>query len=301
MTGTGRTTTTLTRLGALGLLPALVLTACAADEEEAPSEQVDADEELTDLVPDEFAEAGVLRVGVNAEYPPGEYLDTDGETVVGFNVDLFDAAMAKLGLENEWVPAEFEGIITGVESGEYDAGVSSFTINTDRLEQVHMISYLTVGTQWFTQEGNPQNVDPENACGMSVAVEQHTVQHEDLEARDEACADEGEDPIDIQPHDSQEQATATIQSGVNDAGLADLPVAVYAVEQTDGGIELVGEMYEDAPYGAVVNHENPELADAIQAGYQAIMEDGTYEEILNEWGASEGAIDTSEVDPTVTD
>ncbi|QVQ54105.1 ABC transporter substrate-binding protein [Spiractinospora alimapuensis] len=300
MTGHFRTPRSrATTVAALALPTALLLTACGADGEDAPAEEVEADEELADLVPEEFAESGVLRVGVNAEYPPGEYLDTDGQTVVGFNVDLFDSAVAKLGLTNEWVPAEFEGIIVGVQSGEYDAGVSSFTVNAERMEEVHMVSYLTVGTQWFAQEGNPQGVDPESACGLAVAVEQHTVQHEDLEERSEACVDAGEEPIDIQAHDSQEQATATIQSGVNDAGLADLPVAIYAMEQTDGEIELIGDMYEDAPYGAVVNHENTELAEAIQAGYQAIMDDGTYEEILTEWGATEGSLDTSELDPLV--
>lgn len=293
------------RLSALAVVPFLALAACSADEGEddaaEPAPEVEADETLAALVPDEFREAGVLQVGVNAEYPPGEFLDEDGTTVVGFNVDLFDAVADKLDLDTEWQPAEFDVIITGVQSGEYDVGVSSFTINEERLEQVHMVSYLTVGTQWFAQAGNPEDVDPDNACGKRVAVERATVQVDDLEARNQECVDAGEDEITIEQFDSQELATNSVVSGVNDASTADLPVALYAVEQTGEDLEVIGDMYEDAPYGAVVDHENAELAEAIAAGYQAIMDDGTYDEVLTSWNATQGAISSAEVDPEVAE
>lgn len=288
-------------LSALAAASVLLLAACGGDEPETEAEapQTEADESLAAMVPDDIREAGTVTVGVNAEYPPGEFLDTDGETVVGFNVDLFDAAAGKLGLETQWEPAPFDSIITRVMSGQYDVGVSSFTINQERLEQVNMVSYFTAGTQWFAAEGNPENVDPENACGHRVAVERATVQVEDIEARSEACVEAGEPEIVIEQFQSQELATASVVEGVNDAGLADLPVALYAVQQTNGQLETIGEQYEDAPYGAVVHLDQTEFAEAIAAGYQAIMDDGTYEEILAEWDAEEGAITEAQVNPSV--
>ncbi|MDS1272056.1 ABC transporter substrate-binding protein [Lipingzhangella sp. LS1_29] len=288
-----------TVIGATALASMLVAAGCGngedAEEPEAP--EVEADEELAAMVPDEFREAEEFVVGVNAEYPPGEFLDDDQETIVGFNVDLFDAVADKLDLDVRWENAPFDNIIIGVDSGEYDAGVSSFTINEDRLEQVNMVSYFTVGTQWFTRSGNPDDVDPDNACGLNIAVETATVQVEDLEARSEECVEAGEEEISIEEFPSQENANETVVSGVNHAGLADMPVVAYAVELTDGQLETLGEQYEAAPYGAVVHEDQDELAEAIRAGYEAIIEDGVYDEVLDEWDVTEGAITEPQVNP----
>ncbi|WP_181874280.1 ABC transporter substrate-binding protein [Marinitenerispora sediminis] len=287
-------------LGLVSIASVLALTACGGGgetEESAPS--VAADPELTAMLPDDLRESGTITVGVDASYAPGQFLDTDGSTVIGFDVELFDAVAGKLGLRTQWEPAPFGSIITGVDSGRYDAGVSSFTINPERLEQTNMVSYFNVGTQWFTRAGNPENVDPDNACGLRVAVQKDTVQVPDIEARSEQCEEDGQEPISIEQFEGQDQATESIVSGKNDAGLADMPVAVYAVEQTGDRLEALGEQYEAAPYGAVTAKENTQLAEAIAAGYAAIIEDGTYQDILDEWGLTQGAVETPTVNPDI--
>ncbi|GAB3207936.1 ABC transporter substrate-binding protein [Marinactinospora thermotolerans] len=290
-------------IAALSLVSVLALSACGGGgeggEASSPAPSVEADSELSAMVPQEIRDAGEITVGVDASYAPGQFLDTDGQTVIGFDVELFDAVAAKLGLETRWEPAPFGSIVTGVASGKYNAGVSSFTINAERLEQVHMVSYFNVGTQWFTQAGNPADVDPENACGKRIAVQKNTVQVPDIEARSQACVEAGDPEIVIEQFEGQDQATESIVSGKNDAALADMPVAVYAVEQTGDRLETLGEQYEAAPYGAVVNKEETELAEAIAAGYTAIIEDGTYTEILAKWGLEQGAIEQPEVDPEI--
>ncbi|MFC7327740.1 ABC transporter substrate-binding protein [Marinactinospora rubrisoli] len=288
-------------LGLVSIASLLAVTACGGggDGTADPSPSVAADPELVELVPQELQDAGVITVGVDASYAPGQFLDTDGSTVIGFDVDLFDAVAGKLGLRTQWEPAPFGNIITGVDSGRYDAGVSSFTVNAERLEQANMVSYFNVGTQWFTQAGNPDGVDPDNACGLRVAVQSDTVQVPDIEARSEQCEEDGQEPISIEQYEGQDQATESIVSGRNSAGLADMPVAVYAVEQTGGRLETLGEQYEAAPYGAVVNKDDTELAEAIAAGYAAIIEDGTYQEILDEWGLTQGAVETPTVNPDI--
>src|SRR5690606_5628371 len=138
-------------LVALPTAAVLTLSACGGGGEEAAegggSPAVAVDEELAAMVPEEIAGRGVITIGVDSEYPPAEFLDTDGQTVLGFDVELFDAVAGKLGLETKWQSAQFDAIITGVDSGKYDVGVSSFTITAERLENVTMVSYLVVGTQ----------------------------------------------------------------------------------------------------------------------------------------------------------
>ena len=101
-------------------------------------------------------------MGTDASYAPSEFLAADGKTVQGFDVDLFKAVGQKFGVDVEFVSSNFDSIITGVTTGKYDVGVSSFTINDKRKQQATMVSYYQAGTQWATQKGNPNKVDPNN-------------------------------------------------------------------------------------------------------------------------------------------
>ena len=87
------------------------------------------DEALAAKVPDAVKSDGKIVIGTDSSYPPNEFLDTDGKTVVGWDVDLFNAVAAKLGLKTEYESAVFDAIIPGLQSGKYEAGVSSFTVN----------------------------------------------------------------------------------------------------------------------------------------------------------------------------
>jgi polar amino acid transport system substrate-binding protein len=270
-----------------------------AESTESELPTVEVDEELAAMVPDAIAEDGVISVGSDTTYAPSEFLAEDGETIVGFDVDLFTLVAQKLGLEAEFETAAFDSIIAGVGSGRYEVGVSSFTVNPERMEQANMVSYYEAGTQWATRAGNPDGVDPDNACGLAIAVQRATVQVDDLTARSEECEANGEEPITIEQFDAQSDATAAIASGRVVAGLADSPVMAYAVQQTNGQLELLGDIYDSAPYGYVIAKDQTEFADAIAAAVQALIDEGAYEEVLSNWGVEDGAIDTPEVNPTV--
>jgi polar amino acid transport system substrate-binding protein len=259
----------------------------------APAASVDA--ALAAKVPDSVKSDGKIVIGTDATYAPNEFLDTDGKTVIGFDVDLFNAVAAKLGLKTEWVPSKFADIIPGVGSGKYEAGVSSFTVNKDREAQANMISYFNAGTQWATKAGTA--IDPNNACGKKVAVQAGTVQVDDVTAKSKACTDAGKAAITIEQFQGQDQATASVASGKNDAMLADSPIAAYAVKQTNGQLALAGDIYEAAPYGVVVKKSDQAYAEAIRDAYTALIADGTYKQVLDKWGVQAGAITTPAVNP----
>jgi len=277
------------------LLAASALAACGDDDEPDDGAAPTGDPALADLVPEAVSEDGTITIGVDATYPPNESLDADGETVVGWDVDLFDAVAERLGLATEWVPAPFGNIIPGVQSGQYEVGVSSFTINDERKAETNMISYFNAGTQWASAAG--AGLDPDNACGLRVAVQRDTVQVDDVTARSEACTDGGQPEITIEQFQSQQQATASVVSGQNDAMLADSPICAYAVAQTGGELELAGDIYDAAPYGYVVAQEQTELAEALREAVAALIADGSYTTILSDWGVEAGGITDPAVNP----
>jgi polar amino acid transport system substrate-binding protein len=260
---------------------------------------VSADSALAGQVPDSVKSDGVINVGSDTTYAPSEFVAADGTTIEGFDVDLFTLVAQKLGLKAKFETASFDSIIAGVGSQKYEVGVSSFTINKDRLGQANMVSYFSAGTQWATKKGNPNKVDPGSACGKKVAVQKATVQVDDVTKRSQDCTGAGKPAITIDQYEAQSDATAAIVSGKDDAGLADSPVMAYAVKQTNGTLQLLGDVYDSAPYGYVVKKDQTDFAQALADAVKQLIDDGSYKKVLDKWGVSAGAIDNPTVNPTV--
>ena len=292
--------------GLLGLVLAVTLVAAGCGEKsdtgggstETTAAAPAVDEALAAKVPDAIKSDGKIVIGTDSSYPPNEFLDTDGKTVIGWDVDLFNAIAAKLGLKTEWQSAVFDAIIPGIESGKYEMGVSSFFITDDRKKQADMVSYYNVGTQWLTKKGNPNGIQPDAACGKKVAVQTNTAQDtDDLAKRQEKCKSEGKPAITVDRYQRQDQATASVVSGKDDATLADSPVMAYAVKQTNGQLELLGDAYDTYFYGSVMKQGQAEFAQAVAGAVKALIADGTYKTILDKWGVQAGAIDSPAVNP----
>ncbi|WIM98194.1 ABC transporter substrate-binding protein [Actinoplanes oblitus] len=254
-----------------------------------------ADTSLADKVPASIKSTGKLVIGTDSTYAPSEFLDTDGKTIVGFDVDLFNAVGQKLGLKTEWQTAKFDSIIPGVGSGKYNVGVSSFTINKDRMKEVNMISYFSAGTQWAAKTG--ATINPDDACGKKIAVQTSTVQADDIAARSKKCTEAGKAKITVDQYQAQSDATNAVVTGKDDAMLADSPVAAYAVKQTGGQLALLGDIYDSAPYGYAVGKDQTEFANVIAEAVKALIADGTYKTVLDKWGVAAGAIDAPAVNP----
>ena len=263
----------------------------------AVSKATAVDPALVAKLPDKIKTAGKIVVGTDATYAPNEFLDTDGKTVVGMDVDIFNAIAAKFGVKVEYVPATFDSIILGVSSSKYDIGLSSFTINDDRKKQVNMVSYFNAGTQWVTQKGNPKKVDPDNACGLNIGVQKGTVQVDDITARSKKCTDAGKPAITQIVDGDQGKVTTAVIGGKADAMAADSPVGLYAVKQTGGQLEALGQIYDAAPYGIVVPKDQAAFAGAVADALKAILTDGTYKAALTKWGNESGAITSFAVNP----
>jgi polar amino acid transport system substrate-binding protein len=258
---------------------------------------VSADSALAGQVPDSVKSDGVINVGSDTTYAPSEFVAADGTTIEGFDVDLFTLVAQKLGLKAKFQTAPFDNIIAGVGSQKYEIGVSSFTVTAAREAQANMVSYFSAGTQWATKKGNPDKIDPENACGKRVAVQKATVQVDDITARSKKCTDAGKPAIAFDQYDAQSDATAAVVSGKDEAGLADSPVMAYAVKQTNGQLELLGSVYDSAPYGYVIKKDQTQFADAVAKALKALIDDGSYKKVLDKWGVQAGAIDNPTVNP----
>jgi polar amino acid transport system substrate-binding protein len=255
--------------------------------------------EVSSLVPDSLKESGVLRNGASADYAPGEFMDTDGQTPIGYDVDLIKALAVVMGLnEGTTTHAEFPTIIPALGS-KFDVGASSFTITAEREEQANMISYVEVGSAYAVAAGNPKGFDPTDPCGTTLGVQNGTYQQEYAQTLSDQCTADGKEAISIMPLDLQTDVATKVIGGQYDATLADSTVIGYTVELSGGKLEQVGDVIESAPQGIAVAKDDEQLAKAVQAGVQYLMDNGYLTQILGAYGAEDAALTTADLNPAV--
>ncbi|WP_231116187.1 ABC transporter substrate-binding protein [Motilibacter rhizosphaerae] len=246
------------------------------------------------LVPAAVKSKGTLTVATDASYAPNEFVKPGTKTIVGMDVDLAQALGQKLGLKVNVVNQSFDSIVPGLASKRYDLGMSSMTDNKKREAVVDFVDYFSAGTSFFVKKGAAQITSLDALCGVSVAVEKGTTQADDATAQSKKCTDGGKKAVKVDQYPDQGGANVALSSGRDQVSMADSPVAAYAVKQSNGAFELVGQAYGTAPYGIALPKGNG-MAKAVQAALQALMADGSYTKILTTWGVQAGAVQSATI------
>lgn len=247
-------------------------------------------DEIAALVPADIAAKGELTVGSNPPFAPAEFKDPQGN-IIGFDIDLARAVASVMGLELKINDQDFSLILPNVEGGTNDMGVSGFTDNEERRKNFDFVNYFNAGIQWA--DSPDTDVDPDNACGLTVAVQRTTVSEtDDVAGRSQKCEEEGKEPINVLSFDTSDAAANAAILGRADAFSADSPVSAWAVERSGGRLELTGDIFDAAHYGWPVK-KGSELAPAVAAALQYIMDSGDYMKILEQWGVEDGAIEAA--------
>lgn len=252
-----------------------------------PPPSVEAVPEIAAMVPESIANTGAMVVGTNTPYAPNEFKNDAGE-IIGFDIEIIDVVAETMGLRADIREADFEKIIPSIESGTFDAGISSMTVTAEREEVVDMARYFMGGTQWAARAD--RDVDPDNACGLRVAVQRTTVQDtDDIPARSEKCVAEGKPAIEKIQYDEQDQVGSAVVLGQVDAMSADSPVSAFVVEKAEGQVELVGDLVDAEPYGIALAKDSP-LGEAVVAALRHLADSGVLATIAERWGVQEGLL-----------
>jgi polar amino acid transport system substrate-binding protein len=113
------------------------------------------------------------------------------------------------------------------------------------------------------------------------------------------CKDAGKAAPEFSGYPNQSDVNVALASDRLDAYLADTPVAEYAVKITADKFEKVGKDVGVAPYGIAVPKQPAALTTAIQKALQKLMDDGSYQKILDNWGLGDSAIKKAEVNKAI--
>ncbi len=262
---------------ALAAVFALVLFAACGDDDD--------DDGGGDALNPPELDDGKLTVGSDIAYPPIEYYEEGTQNAVGLDVDIMAALAEELGVEFEFIQvADFAGIVGDLKASRYDVVMSAISVTSEREAEIDLIPYFgPAGTGVLVPAGNPEAIDSvEDLCGLTVGAQVGTVQVDYMtEFNENECAD---NPIDIKTYPDNPTSVQELTLGRIDAQLSDDPVAAYAALQSNGELIVASTGFDSAPYGIGVRKDSPELKMALEAALAAIIENGTYDSILEKWG-----------------
>lgn len=264
------------------------------------------DKALQDTLPPELKSGGKLTVATDVPYAPFEFFKdgAGGGPISGIDPDIGHAIGAKLGIELDFQKAVFDSIIPAIAAGKYDLVMSAMTDNKEREKTLDFIDYNQSGSGIMVKKGNPDHISSlADLCGKTVAVERGTKQVGLVQAAAKKCAGGTITLLQV-PKDSDAQLA--IKAGKAVADVLDKPTAAYTAKSLGNGsvFEVPDDPaepngYGPSPTGIGVKKGRDALVKALQAALQALITDGTYTKILDQYGEKGTAVTSATVNAAV--
>ncbi|MCZ4291516.1 ABC transporter substrate-binding protein [Hoeflea alexandrii] len=246
--------------------------------------------------PAAIKEAGVLRTSVDAAFPPMNYKDADGN-FVGIGVDIVKAIGEKFGVPVEMVESSYPQLMPGLETGRFDFIGSAMGDFPNRRESLTFVDYLKTGPQVFSLAKKKDELPTLDAlCGRTAAharfVTSYGIAMKALS--DDTCTAADKPAINIQLDDLPVQIA--LAQNRFDAGVISAENVSYLMQIEPDLYYRIGEPLRVWYYGFGFKKDDVELRDAVSKAVQAIIDDGTYAEILEKHGVPELAIEAAKID-----
>ncbi|TDE39493.1 ABC transporter substrate-binding protein [Nonomuraea mesophila] len=269
-----------------------------------PTTSVNADPALHDQLPERIKSAGVIRVASNIPYPPWEmYTTVGGKQPTGIDYDLSQALAAKLGVRASFDQTPFDSMIPAILAGKADIVMAGLFDTPKRRESLNFVDYAEDGYSMLVAKGNPEGLkDVTDLSGKTVAVQSSTSEEAAIDKLSDRLEAGGRPGVTVVRFPGDSEAFLAIRSGKAVARVQATSAAAYAAKTFDNGnaFELVQapsitEQFGGGMEGIGVPKSDPELLKAIQKALQALMDDGTYQQILTKYGVQSIALTKAEI------
>lgn len=253
-----------------------------------------ADPELTKMLPADIVDQGKINVAVDIPFPPMAMYD-DSNREIGFDPELGRLIGQKLGIDVSLNKQAFDSVIPSLQANKNDIIMSGMNDTPERQETLSFVDYTHGGFAIAVKSGNPDKITTQqDLCGKTVSVQKATVQGDLLRAMD--C------DVTVMELPNDLDAQTALRAGKSQAYAADAVVTEYVVATTDDGkaFEIVRDPENPAGFNPVYSgigilKEDTELTEAIRAALQALIEEGTYQEVLERNGIEAYAVESAEI------
>ena len=265
---------------ALMMVLALVAAACGGDDEGADDTEAGGNgeteaEEFEEGTPmAEFQEEGEVTIGVKFDVPPFGFENPQSGEVEGFDVDMGNYIADKLGVEANFIEAISDNRIPFLADGTADLILSTMTITTDRDAEIDFSRpyYVARGRILVPEGSDIAGVDDLGGTRVCTA----------LGSTYEATLTEQAPDAELDLVDAYSECLEKIQNESVDAVSTDDVILTGMIIQ-DESLQLVGEPLTTEPYGVGIAEGETELAEFLDATVEESFEDGTWDELYEEW------------------
>lgn len=248
------------------LLVAMVVVGCGGDDGDqaaAPDRAAGQDLGLLD--------DGMLVVATDIPFPP--FVQGDPPDYEGFDIDVINAVADEIGLETEIRDLPFDVILQG-QSGRFDLAIASVTITPERERSVDFSHPYFEAEQGLLvpADGSIQSADDltgDTVVGVAdgSVAEEYVKENTDARLRPFPEIDDAYNAV----------ANGQVDAVVNDVSSEQAALEKYpklAVPEAFATGELIG---------IIVPQGNGPLLDAVNAGVEAVKENGTLAELYRKW------------------
>src|SRR5262245_9332922 len=228
----------------------------------------------------------VLRWGGDAEGGAPYLLPNpkNPREIIGFEIDLMNAIGKQLNRKSVFVQNQWDGLIPGLQRGNYDLAVNGIEITDDRKQQVNFsIPYYACGEQLSVRAGDNSinslaDLKWKVVGTLKASLAQRILERANLEqgAR-----------MDIRSYENQNNAYDDLALGRLQAVLMDWPIAVY-YSKPNPKLKFVGPNIERMEYGIAVRKEDTELLKQVNDALLALIKSGELRAIYEKWGIWNG-------------
>ncbi len=220
--------------------------------------------------------AGEMKVGFCAQYPPFESKNETTGQFEGFDVDFGKALAKEMGVEAKFIDAEWQGLLAGLNKGDYDMLITCMSKSETRGQNVNF-------SDVYYELPDVIVVRKDETVILSKADLKDKVVGVQVGSGSEQLADSMKDHFkEIKRYNYNPEAFTDLKFKRIDAVLVGY---AYVVQQmkTDPSFKIVGEPIAQAEIVVVLPKDADALTTQVNEALKRIKDNGAYDQVYNSW------------------
>jgi polar amino acid transport system substrate-binding protein len=220
--------------------------------------------------------ARTITVATDATWPPMEMVDAN-KNIVGFDIDFMNAVAKEAGFTVTFKNTAWDGIFAGLDSGQYDAIISSVTITEERSKKYDFsLPYIDAGQILVVPKGE-KAAKLGDLKGKKVGAQIGTTGA--FEVKKVAG-------VELKTYDEIGLAFEDMAAGRIFGVVCDEPTAIiYALQKQEykEKFKIAGKPFTKEAYGIVVKKGNKELVELLDKGIKAVKAKKIDQQLKKKW------------------
>ncbi|MEM9811841.1 MAG: ABC transporter substrate-binding protein [Pseudomonadota bacterium] len=232
-------------------------------------------------------EDGVLTMSINATIPPRQFIDDQGN-LQGLHPDLGNEIAARLCLEPKYMNVDFAVQIPGLANKRWDMVNTGMYYNEDRAKIMQMVPYVVNALAIVVERGNPLGVEGyDDLAGEPVGTEIAGFADNLIRSINDEQVANGMEPMQIQAFNTFAEAFAALGAGQVKAVFGPDATAAYYAERGSFDVGASGLNPGLPSSFGFDGATGGELAAAVADVLRDMVADGTYNEMMSAYGATQ--------------